>query len=120
MRSLLTSPIQSNVSLLGFRAIVCLVLWATMTVNASAVDTAVGKKLIETGWDSPSAAYVRDHLALVESRDWFNGVTINCADNEGFRSFESKPLTEAAVGLDAFAAINWQSYTDNFIKVFGQ
>ena len=75
------------------------------------------KKLIEYGWDRPSAAYLVENVREMEKRP-FDGVMIQLGDyGEAFRrrSLDEEQVREDA---EALAKIEWDRFTDNFIMIY--
>ncbi len=76
------------------------------------------KKLVEYGWDMPTAEFVRDNIATMEQQP-FDGVTIKLQDGDPTLAFDAQKWARADVKLDALSAIRWNRFTDNFIAVWG-
>lgn len=81
-----------------------------------ALAAPVQKKLIKTGWDSPSPTDLRSDMARFEALP-FDGVAIRWPDNHArslFRPGRTDPATLQQFYAD-LAAIEWGGLTDNFI-----
>ncbi len=76
------------------------------------------KKLIEYGWDMPTAEFVRGNIAAMEQQP-FDGVALKLKDGDPTLAFDAQPWTQADVQLEALRAIRWKKLTDNFIGVWG-
>src|SRR4051794_16415984 len=67
-------------------------------------------KLIEYGWDSPSAEFVRTHIAEMERRP-FDGVVVRLLDGGGDVFQPTKWNAEKlALQLPILRDIKWQSF----------
>ena len=76
-------------------------------------------KLVEIGWDTPGAAYVRDHVREIEALP-FDGIAVTPVQGHTPDMFEDRAWTADDVQLDAFASIRWSRFTDNYLSVRGQ
>jgi hypothetical protein len=83
-------------------------------VNAQERTT---KKLIEFGWDNPSARYLRENLATFEQSP-FDGVTVRLEAGE--RVFLTEALPESVFEADRadLSAISFTTLTDNFVLMW--
>jgi len=79
----------------------------------------VRKKLIEIGWDTPGAAYVRDHVRELEALP-FDGIALTPQQGQTPVMFEDRAWTADEVQLDALSSIQWKRFTDNYLSVRGQ
>ena len=76
------------------------------------------KKLIEYGWDVPTAEYVRDNIEMMEERP-FDGLAFRIGERDYVSSaFDREPWAEADMQLDVLEDIAWDSFTDNFLIVW--
>ncbi len=75
------------------------------------------KKLIEYGWDVPYPAQVRQEIREMEKRP-FDGIIFRL--NEWNHAFDPRPWDESQLKpqLDDLAAIEWKSFTDNFLCLY--
>ena len=82
---------------------------------ASAERALPAKKLIEYGWDVPPPDFVRQHIREMEQRP-FDGLIFRMPDGFG-QAFTVAKWDEAkfATALEDLRAIQWGSFTDNFI-----
>ena len=82
----------------------------------------VSKKLIEWGWDSPTADYLRKHIVQMEARP-FDGVVINPTDSRGIKIVWSMWGRQKFAGSDFDPMVKdllntpFKSFTDRFIRV---
>ena len=77
------------------------------------------KKLIESGWDTKDAVFIRDHIQDMEATgSFFDGIRFKLQKEE-YLAFEKIPLTEKDINLSVLESINWSRFTDNFIQVQG-
>ena len=76
-------------------------------------------KLVEIGWDTPGAAYVRDNVRTIEELP-FDGIAMTPVQGTTPDVFEDRAWTADDVQLDAFASIEWRRFTDNYLSVRGQ
>jgi len=76
-------------------------------------------KLIEIGWDTPGAAYVRDNIRTIEALP-FDGIALTPNQGRTPDIFEDRTWTAEDVQLDALAAIEWERFTDNYLSVRAQ
>lgn len=76
-------------------------------------------KLVEIGWDTPGAAYVRDNVRTIEELP-FDGIAMTPVPGKTPDMFEDRAWTADDVQLDAFASIEWRRFTDNYLSVRGQ
>jgi len=75
-------------------------------------------KLIEYGWDSPSAEFVRAHVAEMERRP-FDGVIVRLSDGGGDVFQPAKWNAETlALQLPILRDIKWQSFDSNFLAMY--
>ena len=79
-------------------------------------EPSVSKKLIEYGWDRPTAEYVRDNIGMMEERP-FDGVTFMIGE-EPHAVFEARRWAEQEMKLDVLADIEWDTFTDNFLILY--
>lgn len=75
------------------------------------------KKLIEYGWDVPYPDQVRKEIREMERRP-FDGIIFRL--REWNHAFDPRPWDEAKLKsqLDALAAIEWKTFTDNFLCLY--
>ncbi|NLF71885.1 MAG: hypothetical protein GX575_22880 [Candidatus Anammoximicrobium sp.] len=75
------------------------------------------KKLIEYGWDVPYPDQVRKDIRNLETKP-FDGVIFRL--REWNHAFDPRPWDEAQLKpqLDDLAAIQWQTFTDNFLCLY--
>jgi hypothetical protein len=75
------------------------------------------KKLIEYGWDVPYPDQVRKDIGNMEKRP-FDGVIFRL--REWNHAFDPRPWDEAQLKpqMDDLAAIEWKSFTDNFLCLY--
>jgi len=95
------------------------VLGVFFSMGASAQPPPAAKKLIELGWDMPTAEYVRENIREMEKKP-FDGLIFHLAGwPESGNVFSRKKWDEAKLqgALDACRDIAWQKFTDNFIGV---
>jgi len=76
-------------------------------------------KLVEIGWDTPGAAYVRDNVRTIEALP-FDGIALTPNRGRTPDLFEDRAWTADDVQVDAFAAIEWKRFTDNYLSVRAQ
>jgi hypothetical protein len=75
-------------------------------------------KLIEYGWDSPSAEFVRTHIADMERRP-FDGVIVRLPDGGGDVFQPARWNAETlALQLPILRDIKWQSFDSNFLAMY--
>ncbi|HEX8549591.1 MAG TPA: Ig-like domain-containing protein [Cytophagaceae bacterium] len=78
-----------------------------------------GKKLIEMGWDIPTAAYVKDNIASMEKTP-FDGLCFRYNDDAPL-AFEKRLWTEAEMNFNVLGQIQWgDKLTNNFLQLWGQ
>lgn len=72
------------------------------------------KKLIEYGWDVPYPDQVRKEIRGMETKP-FDGIIFRL--REWNHAFDPRPWDEARLKpqLDDLAAIEWKTFTDNFL-----
>lgn len=82
------------------------------------------RKLIEAGWDMPGAVFVRDNIAAMQLTQ-FDGVVFNLMENPGTKYVQAfdvfgpqQVLTLADMKIDVLEAIEWGTFTDNFIYAY--
>jgi len=75
------------------------------------------KKLIEYGWDVPYPDQVRNEIRAMEQRP-FDGIIFRL--REWNHAFDPRPWDESQLQpqLDDLAAIEWKSFTDNFLCLY--
>lgn len=75
------------------------------------------KKLIEYGWDVPFPDQVRKEIRAMETKP-FDGIIFRLRDWN--HAFDPRPWNEADLQpqLDDLAAIEWKSFTDNFLCLY--
>jgi len=75
-------------------------------------------KLIEYGWDSPSAEFVRTHITEMERRP-FDGVVVRLPDGGGDVFQPAKWNAETlALQLPILRDIKWQTFDSNFLAMY--
>jgi len=76
------------------------------------------KKLIKSGWDSPSPEYTRDHIREMEAASPLDGIVLTLADHAD-RVFDVKSWNEekSRGQLDILKDIKWDKFKDNFIMI---
>lgn len=84
--------------------------------SLSTLASVTGKKLIETGWDIPTASFVRDNIKTMEQRP-FDGISLTF-DHGVPLGFEARAWTQEEIQLDVLQAIQWERFTDNFFLVW--
>ncbi len=91
-------------------------LLAAVACHAESAKT-FGKKLIEFGWDVPTADAVAKNITIMEEMP-FDGIVFRLS--AGTMAFDfSKPNQEAfKEDFKHCAAIQWNTFTDNFIVLF--
>lgn len=72
-----------------------------------------GKKLIEYGWDVPTARFVRENIAVMERRP-FDGVMFNLTE-EWRHAFDTRRWAEEEMDFEVLRGIRWGRFTDNFL-----
>lgn len=74
------------------------------------------KKLIEYGWDVPTAKFVKEHIREMEARP-FNGIVLTL--DERLHAFYPQPYQTLDLDDDfaALKAIEWGTFTDNFLAL---
>ena len=94
--------------------ILALALCCVFALEAAAQQFRARKKLIEYGWDVPTAAFVREHIREMERRP-FDGLIFQVPD--AGRVFIVQKWDEAkfAAALEDLRNIQWGKFTDNFI-----
>jgi hypothetical protein len=100
--------IRSAVILLSLGMLLCATVgWAQRALPS--------KRLIEYGWDVPEPSYVRQHIREMEQRP-FDGLILRMPDGFG-KVFTVAKWDEAKfeAALNELRAIQWGSFTDNFI-----
>ncbi|MFH1570493.1 MAG: sugar-binding protein [Gemmatimonadota bacterium] len=88
-----------------------------LVTAAAAADESPAARLIEYGWDVPSAEFVRDHIRQMEARP-FDGVILRLPEHN--HAFDPRPWSEADLETQ-FAildAITWERFTDNFLILY--
>ncbi|NUQ63178.1 MAG: hypothetical protein HUU20_11930 [Pirellulales bacterium] len=75
------------------------------------------KKLIEYGWDVPYPDQVRKEIGSMEKKP-FDGIIFRL--REWNHAFDPRPWDKASLKpqLDDLAAIDWKSFTDNFLCLY--
>ena len=75
------------------------------------------KKLIEYGWDVPYPDQLRQDIHAMEKRP-FDGIIFRLRDYN--HAFDPRPWDETKVQpqFDDLAAIQWQTFTDNFLCLY--
>ena len=71
------------------------------------------KKIIEFGWDMPSAAFVRDNIREMEKRP-FNGLIFAPGPRIPI-TWDPKPWDGSVIQLETLKAIRFEKFTDNFL-----
>jgi hypothetical protein len=74
------------------------------------------KKIIEYGWDVPTAEFIQQNIAQMETSP-FDGI-IFMIDESGSHAFDTRPWTEDDMQLNTLAQIEWDEFTDNFLILF--
>jgi hypothetical protein len=101
------------------------VMFAIATIPALAQTKPVAKKLLEFGWDEPTTAFMRAHIAEMEQTP-FDGTVFTIAGRDeqgkpldfmgqawGTRKFS---LPELKSALDDLKATHFKKFTDNFLR----
>lgn len=77
------------------------------------------KKVIELGWDIPTAAYIKDNISGMETKP-FDGVCFRY-NQEAPLAFEKRVWTESEMNFTTLSQIAWGSkLTNNFLQLWGQ
>ncbi len=89
---------------------------ATLHAQSTAPARPV-KKLIEYGWDVPFPDQVRNEIRAMERKP-FDGIIFRL--REWNHAFDPRPWDETQLQpqLDDLAAIEWKSFTDNFLCLY--
>ena len=96
---------------------------ASAPATSSGVPAAVAaapvhrKKLVEIGYDTPDAVYVRDHVREIEKLP-FDGIALTPRQTPVL--FENRSWTADDTQIPVFSAIKWKKFTDNYISVWAQ
>lgn len=107
----------------GMKYIVLFLLLAgcTSTSNTLSINspTNADKKLIEYGWDVPTASFIRDNIDTMQKRP-FDGVAFKLSreDEQPSSAFDSRKWSEAELQLDSLSNIKWGNFTSNFIVLW--
>lgn len=82
-------------------------------------NTVSTKRLIEYGWDVPTAAFIYDHINEMQKRP-FDGVAFKLTGEGDSPSsaFDSRQWDEAELGFDSLAQIQWGSLDSSFIVLW--
>lgn len=80
-----------------------------------------GKKIVEIGWDIPTATYIRDNITAMETKP-FDGVCFRINDDEAPPlAFEKRYWTESEMNFPVLGQIAWgNKLTNNFLQLWGQ
>lgn len=75
------------------------------------------KKLVQFGWDTPTAQYVKANIAAMEAQPFaFDGITFYPGNTNGFVSlFETTKWDDTRLNWKALTGIRWKKFTDNFL-----
>jgi hypothetical protein len=87
---------------------------STSTSTSTSTLTASGKKLLETGWDTPRPAFVKANIDAMQARPFDGLILRNSGPGE---VFTKTPTADADFAQDRadLAAISWGRFTDNFM-----
>ncbi|UYZ63628.1 Ig-like domain-containing protein [Hymenobacter weizhouensis] len=100
---------------------ICVAVGTLLAWPAAAQTTgykAREKKLIEFGWDIPTADYVKNNIGTMEKQSFFDGLCFNVSEDLSYyRAFENRALTPADMQLGTLSQINWSRFTHNFITL---
>jgi len=88
----------------------------TSTGSPTAPAQPRGAKLIEIGWDTPGATYVRDHIRELEALP-LDGIALTPRQGVTPELFEDRAWKADDVQIGAFASIAWKKFTDNYLSV---
>jgi len=76
------------------------------------------RKLIEFGFDLPSADFVRANIREMERRP-FDGIIFRPGPAEvRRRAFDLRPWTSQDLHLETLRRIDWRKFTDNFLHLY--
>jgi len=87
---------------------------ATVMPTAKAVSH--GKKIIEYGWDIPTAQFVEENINDMENHP-FEGIVFTISGDNPY-AFDTRPWNEGDMQLDTLAQIQWHKFTDNFLLLW--
>jgi hypothetical protein len=95
-------------------AVVLLIGLAFFAENAFAQS---GKKLIEFGWDEPDTAYMRKHIAEMETNP-FDGCVLHLTKDFLWQTWSRRTFTEAELkpSIDDLANTPIKRFTHNFLR----
>jgi hypothetical protein len=78
----------------------------------------IHRKMIEFGFDLPSAEFISTNIAEMEKRP-FDGIVFRPgAAGVRWRAFDSRSWSADELGLDTLRSIRWDSFTDNFLHLY--
>ena len=104
--------------LIGGCLIVAISVFLSPLSSAPTDERAPVVKLLEYGWDSPSAEFVRTHIAEMERRP-FDGVIVRLPDGGGEVFQPAKWNAETLeLQLPILRDIKWQSFDSNFLAMY--
>jgi hypothetical protein len=102
------------------RSFILGIVLSCVALRALAADAApTARKLIEYGWDTPSAKYVRENIREMEKRP-FDGVIFHLSkwpDSSEVFTREKWDETAFQEAFEDCKNIRWEKFTDNFISV---
>jgi hypothetical protein len=73
-----------------------------------------GKKLLETGWDTPTPAFIKANIAAMQARP-FDGVVIRGSDASEVFTKTPTPAASFAADRADLESLDWGRFTENFI-----
>ncbi len=91
-------------------------VWAAPVTTAGTVQW-MPKKMIEYGWDVPTAEYVRAHIREMEHRP-FQGLIFKLKASGNVLTPKAESAASYAKDYDDLAKIRWGSFKDNFLAMW--
>ena len=109
---------QTRIIPLSFIILIPLLAGAVLSCAAAHTtgESSGGKKLIEYGWDVPSAAYLKEHIREMETKP-FDGIIFRPGDDAPAYAFDTNTWTPDQLAV--LKGIEWGTFTDNFVMVWG-
>jgi hypothetical protein len=84
------------------------------TGGTCAVSNPGNKKLLETGWDTPSPSFLKANIGAMQTRP-FDGLIIRGSGPQEVFTRVTTPANDFAQDRADLSSIDWGRFTDNFI-----
>ena len=111
-----TSPLPSETALPVATVEMLPTVMPTAAPAATTRAASHGKKIIEYGWDIPTAQFVEQNVSDMENHP-FDGIVFTISGDNPY-AFDTRPWNKGDMQLDTLAQIQWRKFTDNFLLLW--